>query len=87
MKTIDEIYDDINILAENIDKYEYGLPFEDKKIKQYLKEVILEAIKEDRKNVAEHAEVNFDNVQDYYSASEFKVDKESIINCPQIELK
>lgn len=85
MKTIDSFIEE----AHKKFKESYKSPATTTDIKKAVKELIKdyakEAIKEDRKNVAEHAEVDWrwnENQGDYAV-----VDKDSIINAPQIELK
>ncbi len=56
----------------------------DKVSPQTLIEYAREAIKEDRKNVAEYAELYGDENSDFTGIG---IDKDSIINAPNIELK
>ena len=72
MKTTEELINSTNL---TFDDWEV--------IKELMIIFAKEAIKEDRKNLLEHIEINY---TDKYGEKDISIDKDSVLNAPQIEL-
>lgn len=85
MKTTDNFLHEIFGIANwEFGEFEQSFPEEAEHAKDLLKSYVREAIKADRENVAKNAKTTPGNPRDF----EFTlvVDKDSIINAPEIEL-